>query len=43
MNVDSENEKLADLHVYAATGETDGAGGGDLKGDVLAGLDGVVD
>lgn len=43
MDVDTENEELADLHVYATPGEGYGARRGDLEGDVLAGLDGVVD
>ena len=42
MDVDPENEELADLHVYTTTGQGDGARSGDLEGNVLAGLDSVV-
>lgn len=35
MNVDAQDEQLADLHVDLAPGEVDTAGAGDLGGDVL--------
>jgi hypothetical protein len=43
VDVDAQNEELADLHVDLGACEGDGAGEGDLGGDVLAGFDGVVD
>jgi hypothetical protein len=43
VNVDAEDEELADLHVDLRSGEGDFARQGDLGGDILAGFDSVVD
>ena len=40
VDVDAEDEELADLHVDFAAGEVDAAGGGDGRGDGLRGGDG---
>ena len=42
MNVDSQDEKLADLHVNLRPCESDLAGQRDLRGDVFAGFDSVI-
>ncbi len=42
MNVDPEDEELADLHVDLSPRESDLASHGDLSRDVFAGFDGVV-
>lgn len=43
MDVDAQDEELADLHVDLAAGEVDAAGGSDLGRDVLGCGDGGVD
>lgn len=43
MDVDAEDEKLANLHVDLAAGEVDAAGAGDGGGDRLSSCDGCVD
>lgn len=40
VDVDAEDEELADLHVDFAAGEVDAAGAGDGRGDRLRGRDG---
>ena len=42
MDVDAENEELADLHVDLCACECDFAGVRDLCGNVFAGFDSVV-
>jgi len=42
VDVDAQDEELADLHVYLLSGQRDGARQGDLRRDFLAGCDGVV-
>jgi hypothetical protein len=43
VDVDAEDEELADLHVDLRPGEGDFACQGDLGGDIFTGFDGVID